>query len=300
MKLLFLCALMITLHGGGVLAVRDTEDKSHLVIDANMTAIHTCPQFGHKAVNDGCYFEYVRHQDGNGKEKVRCTGNVELIRQLHLTTPLGLDVNGPWAAMLMDGSKTIETRRYELDTPFMGKPIAMLDARNFPALVKALNREWSSDYCILGELTFDQNIEYTTDANFADQFEKDPETKLFGGHRVPCSLNTYATAFGQSEMVGWHVKQGSVRPIQVDSPLPTQSRDVLDAVGLWGQAKKELCFLPSNDNPRAPDNLGRAYAAGSSPVQPYSNLYQCMSNEHIPELDGSVRCLGTVKIEPVP
>jgi mRNA N6-methyladenine demethylase len=90
------------------------------------------------------------------------------------TLQFGLEMQDPWAGLLLDGSKTIETRAYNLPPGLIGKRIAILQSSCGQAGISCLGDaiRLDSEVKKLGWVVFERVIEYKDEKSFEDDESK--------------------------------------------------------------------------------------------------------------------------------
>jgi hypothetical protein len=81
----------------------------------------------------------------------------------------GLEMQSPWASMVLDGRKTIETRAYDLPPALLGKRILIIETPNGKAGVSAIGQSINfskSDARVVGWCKFSSVVRYSTRKDF--------------------------------------------------------------------------------------------------------------------------------------
>lgn len=74
----------------------------------------------------------------------------------------GLNVQAPWARLLLDGSKTIETRTYPLPKKYVGQELWLIETPGRLGKFKAR---------VIGVITFSTSKRYKSEAEFNDEID---------------------------------------------------------------------------------------------------------------------------------
>jgi len=134
--------------------------------------------------------------------------------QASLAGPVGLEVQAPWATLLLWGYKTVETRAYPLPPELIGREIFLVESAEGRAGVSAVADEvaaGSPGLRILGTVVFSGSIHYRDrDAWVADEYR----------HRVP-SNSPYSWTKDTSKY-GWVVQVA--KPLATPAPVPAMRR----------------------------------------------------------------------------
>lgn len=127
---------------------------------------------------------------------------------------VGLELQRPWASLVLDGTKTVETRSYPLPAALLGRPVAVLETQEGTAGSSALPDEVPADdpsVRLLGTVTFSSNLAYASHEEWLADFPR---------HRVPAD-SPYAWTKDRV-VFGWVV--GAAQPNAQPSGAPSLSR----------------------------------------------------------------------------
>jgi len=119
------------------------------------------------------------------------------------STKIGLEMQQPYAGLLLDGSKTIETRAYDLPRALIGKKIFILQSKKGSDGVSSIGNIMTKDdmesigLSIVGWCIFDKVVVY----RYRSKFEKDQMK-----HLVPCD-SSYGWKEDTKCIYGWVVKK---------------------------------------------------------------------------------------------
>ncbi|CAL5229210.1 g12493 [Coccomyxa viridis] len=126
----------------------------------------------------------------------------------------GLDCEAPWCDKILDGEKTIETRKYRLPAELIGQRIWLLESggeENVPSLGDEV-LAGSQGARIVGSVTFIDVKKYTSQESWAADADK---------HRVP-EDSPYAFHQKPGPAYGWVV--GATERLPQPLPLPQMRR----------------------------------------------------------------------------
>jgi len=130
--------------------------------------------------------------------------------------PIGLEVQAPWAALLLWGYKTVETRLYPLPPELLGRELFLVESAEGQAGVSGVGDSVAAGAAglrIVGSVVFSESIAYPSRAAWeADEYR----------HRVP-KTSPYGWKDGRT-VHGWVVE--SVRPLAEPVPVPAMQRVV--------------------------------------------------------------------------
>uniref|UniRef100_A0A7S2DH91 ASCH domain-containing protein n=1 Tax=Octactis speculum TaxID=3111310 RepID=A0A7S2DH91_9STRA len=110
---------------------------------------------------------------------------------------VGLEVQEPWAALIMSGQKNIETRRYALPAALLGRRIYILESISGcpgQTAIPDYVGEGSTSLRILGTVVFSACVDYPDERAFSDDEPR---------HLV-CGSNGYSW---QPGICGWLVRE---------------------------------------------------------------------------------------------
>lgn len=142
---------------------------------------------------------------------------------------VGLEVQQPWAKLLLEGAKSIETRNYPLPPSLLGRPIALIRTEQGASGVSGLPNVVPAahpDVAVVGTVVFGECVEYTS----RKQWDADAKR-----HCVPSDDAAYAFVEGDSPKFGWVVQR--CEAADKPRPIPTLRRRV------------RSLFLLDNDDP---------------------------------------------------
>lgn len=97
----------------------------------------------------------------------------------------GLNIQAPWAALLINGSKSVETRSYPLPKKYEGVPLA---------LVETPGKNGNFKSRIIGEITFSHSFKYPHEQSWKNDYAR---------HGVSSSCLMYS--WGDKPKYGWVV-----------------------------------------------------------------------------------------------
>lgn len=141
------------------------------------------------------------------------------LRQLIASERIALEVQRPFSQKLMDGSKTIETRGYQLPEPLLGRSIALVETDEGAANVSSLPNTVDAGYAgakLVGHAIFRACVEYSSRA----QWDADASKHLV----PPESAYAYPEEGGASARKwGWVVERCKAEP-EGPQPVPTLRR----------------------------------------------------------------------------
>lgn len=72
---------------------------------------------------------------------------------------VGLNIQSPWANLLISGSKTVETRSYHLPLKYVGVPLALIETPGKKGRFKSR---------IIGLITFNESFKYKNKKDWLD------------------------------------------------------------------------------------------------------------------------------------
>lgn len=117
----------------------------------------------------------------------------------HTETISGLNIQEPWASLLIDGHKSVETRSYPLPKKYEGVELALISTpgkkRNFKAK-------------IIGTITFSHSFKYENIYDFESDFNR---------HLVPVDHNSYGWK-NNTPKYGWVVSNMKKLNAPIDAP----------------------------------------------------------------------------------
>lgn len=122
----------------------------------------------------------------------------------------GLNIQAPWARMILSEEKTVETRQYPLPRNYENKPLAVVETNNGPAM-------------IIGLVQFSSSFKYNSILHWIEDFPR---------HLVEETNNTYGWKEGKH---GWVVNK--VIPFNLPILAPTNkgiryTKDIFEKIGL--------------------------------------------------------------------
>lgn len=111
----------------------------------------------------------------------------------------GINIQSPWAYLLVHGIKTVETRTYPLPVKYMNKELALIETPGPKGKFKSR---------IIGTITFSHTFKYNDELEWKMDYPK---------HRVDCDSPLYGWNKNKSKY-GWVVS--NVKPFKnpVDPP----------------------------------------------------------------------------------
>ena len=135
----------------------------------------------------------------------------------------GLELKEPWASMVLEGSKTIETRTYDLPPELIGRPLVLLatpedsGAPGTSGLADVVTIRGAAT--ILGLVTFDDVIQWDSRETWAKDCDRHGVPDVDDG---PYANYVWreddAAEPGKSTMRGWTVSEVIPLPNPVESP----------------------------------------------------------------------------------
>lgn len=111
----------------------------------------------------------------------------------------GLNVQAPWASLLINGQKSVETRSYPLPKKYEGVPLALIET---PGGKKFKSR-------IIGFITFSHSFKYPNEQAWKNDYLR---------HGVSCSDNMYS--WNNKPKYGWVVSDIT----KFDESLPVSKK----------------------------------------------------------------------------
>lgn len=111
----------------------------------------------------------------------------------------GLNVQAPWASLLINGQKSVETRSYPLPKKYEGVPLALIET---PGGKKFKSR-------IIGIITFSHSFKYPNEQAWKNDYLR---------HGVSSSSNMYS--WDDKPKYGWVVSDIT----KFDEPLPVSKK----------------------------------------------------------------------------
>ena len=170
----------------------------------------------------------------------------------------GLELKEPWASMVLEGSKTIETRTYDLPPELIGRPLVLLatpedsGAPGTSGLADVVTFRGAAT--ILGLVTFDDVIQWDSRETWAKDCDRHGVPDVDDG---PYANYVWreddAAEPGKSTMRGWVVSEVIPLPKPVESP---PMRRVLRSIFALDTTVEELLAGAYGDDD-ADDGLGR-------------------------------------------
>ena len=168
----------------------------------------------------------------------------------------GLELKEPWASMVLDGSKTIETRTYDLPAELIDRPLVLLatpehsGSAGHSGLADVVTDRGAAT--ILGLVTFGGVVEWESREAWSRDREK---------HGVPDDddgpyvwREDDAAKPGTSSLRGWTVSEVIPLPTPVQSP---PMRRVLRSIFALETTVEELLAGAYGDDEAGDDGLGR-------------------------------------------
>ena len=110
----------------------------------------------------------------------------------------GINIQWPWSTLLLEGSKVVETRRYQIPEHYIGVPLALIETPG-PAGKNSAK--------IIATIEFSGCFKYRSKSEWTADFER---------HRVP-SDSPFAFS-GERDTWGWVIK--AVKPLRTPAPPP--------------------------------------------------------------------------------
>lgn len=85
----------------------------------------------------------------------------------------GLNIQTPWSALLMSGSKTVETRSYHLPSKYVGVPLALIETPGKTGRFKSR---------IIGLITFNESFRYKSKEHWTYDYDRHmvDENNIYG------------------------------------------------------------------------------------------------------------------------
>ena len=170
----------------------------------------------------------------------------------------GLELKEPWASMVLEGSKTIETRTYDLPPELIGRPLVLLatpedsGAPGTSGLADVVTIRGAAT--ILGLVTFDDVIQWDSRQTWAKDCDRHGVPDVDDG---PYANYVWreddAAEPGKSTMRGWVVSEVIPLPNPVESP---PMRRVLRSIFALDTTVEELLAGAYGDDD-GDDGLGR-------------------------------------------
>lgn len=111
----------------------------------------------------------------------------------------GLNIQTPWSALLMSGSKTVETRSYHLPSKYVGVPLAVIETPGKRGKFKSR---------IIGTITFSESFRYKDKNEWMNDYHR---------HRVDENDDDYGWKYYKSKY-GWVVSNVEKFEKPIDPP----------------------------------------------------------------------------------
>ena len=117
----------------------------------------------------------------------------------------GLNVQWPWSQLLLDGTKTVETRHYALPIKHVDRQLALIETpgpngKCYAGIQRAR---------IIGLIVFSESFQYLSYSDWSRDCSR---------HRV--STNDAAFLYGEKPKWGWLVASVTALAVPVEPPMP--------------------------------------------------------------------------------
>ena len=117
----------------------------------------------------------------------------------------GLNIQWPWTRLILEGSKTVETRGYALPEKYVNVPLAIIETPGPKGKQFGI-----AQARIVGTVTFSSSFRYETFEDWAEDFDR---------HKVAVDNPQYKFVEGQ-EKWGWVI--ASVEVLRIERPAPAK------------------------------------------------------------------------------
>lgn len=111
----------------------------------------------------------------------------------------GINIQAPWSSLLINGSKSVETRSYPLPKKYEGVPLALIET-------PGNNRKFKSR--IIGTITFSHCFQYENENDWNNDYNR---------HKVPASSSLYGWENNKPKY-GWVVSHITKFTQPLDAP----------------------------------------------------------------------------------
>lgn len=122
---------------------------------------------------------------------------------------VGINIQTPWSGLLIDGSKTVETRSYHLPFKYLGVELALVETPGKSGRFKSR---------IIGTITFSESFKYDNKQQWMEDYLR---------HKVDVADRDYG--WGNKPKYGWavsHIKKFD-KPVDI-----TKRKGIIFTTGL--------------------------------------------------------------------